>query len=385
MSNADLRGRFVWHELATTDTAGAGAFYPKVVSWKTQPWEKDASYTLLMGAKGPNGGVMALGTDGGAAPHWTPYIGTPDIAATVEAAKKLGATVLKDVSEVASAGKYAVLKDPQGATFALYTPAPGTPGSSGGPEVGDFSWHELATTDFEAALHFYQQLFGWDKGPVHEMGGGMKYQLFHHAGREVGGIFNGDSMGMSPSWMCYVRVDDVGKAANAAKAAGGRVLNGPMEVPGGDWVAQVMDPQGATFAVHERKAAAAAAKPAAKPAAVAKPATKPANSLPDVKPAAAAKPAAPAPAKPAAAAPAAKPAAAAAKPAARKAPAKKAAAKKAAKKRPGKKAAGKKKAAKRPAAKKAKKSAAKKAAKKSKSKSARRPAGKKARKHRKHR
>ena len=46
-------------------------------------------------------------------------------------------------------------------------------------------------------------------------------------------------------WLSYVRVNDVDEAANAAKAAGGRVVNGPMEVPGGDWIAQIIDPQGA--------------------------------------------------------------------------------------------------------------------------------------------
>jgi predicted enzyme related to lactoylglutathione lyase len=227
MSNADLRGKFVWHELATTDTAAAAAFYPKVTTWKTQAWEKDASYTMLMGSKGPAGGVMALGAEGGANPYWITYVGSPDIAATVEAAKKLGATVVKDVTDVPTGGKFAILKDPQGATFAVYMPAPGTPSDSSAPEVGEFSWHELATTDSEAAMRFYQQLFGWDKGRVHDMGGGMSYQLFNHGGREVGGIFKGDA-GMPTAWTCYVRVDDASKAANAAKSAGGRVLNGPM-------------------------------------------------------------------------------------------------------------------------------------------------------------
>ena len=46
MSNADIRGRFVWHELMTTDAKAAGAFYPKVTAWKTQAWDKDPSYTL---------------------------------------------------------------------------------------------------------------------------------------------------------------------------------------------------------------------------------------------------------------------------------------------------------------------------------------------------
>ena len=37
MSNAEVLGRFVWHELLTNDTAGAAAFYPKVLPWRTAP------------------------------------------------------------------------------------------------------------------------------------------------------------------------------------------------------------------------------------------------------------------------------------------------------------------------------------------------------------
>jgi predicted enzyme related to lactoylglutathione lyase len=50
-----------------------------------------------------------------------------------------------------------------------------------------------------------------------------------------------------------VRVADVNEAKETIEARGGRVVNGPMEVPGGDWVAQGLDPQGGIFAVHESK------------------------------------------------------------------------------------------------------------------------------------
>ncbi|MEJ2547342.1 MAG: VOC family protein, partial [Gemmatimonadota bacterium] len=52
------------------------------------------------------------------------------------------------------------------------------------------------------------------------------------------------------AWIFYVRVDDIEAAVERVKAAGGQVLNGPMEVPGGDRVAQCQDPQGAVFALH---------------------------------------------------------------------------------------------------------------------------------------
>jgi len=395
MSNADPRGKFVWHELLTADTAGAGAFYPKVVSWKSQPWDKDPSYTLWMTKAGPIGGVANLEDGNG---RWLAYVGVEDVHATVAQAKSMGAKVIKDVTDMPETGTYAVLTDPQGGEFAVFKSH--NPGGNGGaPGVGEFSWHELATSDPEAAVSFYSKLFGWGIGPKHDMGPEFgTYHLMLHGGEQFVGIFK--SPNVPTGWMCYVRVDDAGKAANAAKGAGGRVINGPMEVPGGDWIAQVLDPAGVMFAVHERKSAAAtqpdaaAAKPAAKPKAPkpAKPAAAPAAEPAAAKPAEAAKPAAkPAEAsKPAAAAPkpaAAKPAAApkaeaapakpaaapaASKPAAKKAAAKKSPAKAAAKKAPAKKAA--KKAPARKAAKKVAKKAAKKVAKKAAPKKAKKKA-----------
>ena len=251
MSSAESRGQFVWHELMTTDVAGAGAFYPRVAGWKTQPWEKNDSYTLWVGNAGPTGGVMSLPAEAPRVSYWMPYIAAPDLAGTIELARRLGGTVCTDVTEIPNGGAYAVMQDPQGATFALYSSAVSQDAGDG--EESDFSWHELATGDFQAALQFYRQLFGWDKGPTHDMGELGYYQIFMRDGKNIGGIYNMPPGVTTPHWLSYVRVNDVDQAANAAKAAGGRIVNGPMEVPGGDWIAQIVDPQGAAFAVHQLK------------------------------------------------------------------------------------------------------------------------------------
>ena len=323
MSNADIRGRFVWHELLTTDTGAAAAFYPKVLPWRTQP-SSMPGYTLWMAGDAQVGGLMALPADAaGTPPHWLIYIGTPNVDATAEHAQRLGARVVKPPADIPNVGRFAVLADPQGATFALYTPGP-TGGGTPAPGAGVFSWHELATTDVAAALRFYGELFGWSKGPGHDMGPMGIYQIFERFGAQVGGICNVQGPATPPSWLSYVQVADSSRAVGAAKAAGGRLLHGPMEVPGGSWIALFMDPQGGAFAVHELPRAAAA-KPAAPP----KPAPAPA----------AAKPAAPAPA----------PQPAANKPAANKPVKKKAAKKKPAKKKPAKKKSAKKVARRKPA------------------------------------
>jgi len=301
MSNAEVLGRFVWHELLTTDTAAAAAFYPKVLPWRTAP-SSMPGYTIWMAGQTQIGGLMALPAEAGATPpHWLVYVGTPNVDATCSQAQGLGARIVKAPADIPNVGRFAVLTDPQGATFALFTPGAGPPPGAP-PAQGGFSWHELATTDVAAALRFYGQLFGWTKGPGHDMGAMGVYQIFQHGGDQVGGIVNVQAPSTPPSWLSYVNVAEASRAVAAAKAGGGRLLHGPMEVPGGSWIAMMMDPQGGAFAVQEAPRAAsqkpaAAPKPvaAAKPPAAPKPATAPAT------------PAAvkPAPAKPAAAAPAA--------------------------------------------------------------------------------
>jgi predicted enzyme related to lactoylglutathione lyase len=266
MADKTVRGRFVWHELMTSDPKAAAAFYKEVVGWVPQPYEKDPSYTVFTNGGRPRAGSMLLPEQAkamGAAPHWLTHIGTPDVDVTARQTIELGGKVLKPAADIHDVGRFAVLQDPQGAVFAVFTPKPGPAGDTK-PGLGDFSWHELVTTDWKSAWNFYQKLFGWEKTESMEMGPGNTYQMFGWKGNTLGGMFNKPAeMPFPPHWLPYTLVPDSKKVAEIAPRFGGKVLNGPMEVPGGDWITQAMDPQGVLFAVHSKKAAAAAA-PAAK-------------------------------------------------------------------------------------------------------------------------
>jgi predicted enzyme related to lactoylglutathione lyase len=334
MADDTVRGRFVWHDLLTPNSAGAHEFYGKAVGWRTQAWEQDGTYLMFAGPSGPIGGTVETRAT---APQWLPYISTADVDATVEAATRLGAQVQTPATALPNGGRFAALIDPQGAPFGIHAssaePAPET-----APQPGEFSWHELSTSVAPSiAFGFYAALFDWDEITQHDMGAMGPYLVFGRNGKQLGGMFDKGSAGKPGSayWLGYVSVTDLDATVAQAKAARGSLLHGPMDVPGGDRIAQLMDPHGAFFALHMAAGATKApAQPAAKPPKAAKPA----------------------PPKPAAAKPAAKlapPKPATKKPAAKKPSAKKAAARKPApKKRPAKKAAAKKKPAPRKAAKK---------------------------------
>jgi uncharacterized protein len=256
MADANVRGRFVWHELMTPDTAKAESFYTKVIGWGTQAWtEGPEPYTMWTAAGSPVGGLMALPAPG-APVAWIAYIGVPDVDSAAKQAQSLGGRIEKQPTDIPVVGRFAVIADPQGAFFCLFTPArdqPGRPDEA--PRVGEFSWHELMTSDWQGAWRFYDAMFGWEKRGEHDMGPMGTYLLFGHAGREIGGMFNIPAGNPAPpNWLHYIQVDSADDAAARARANGGTVINGPMDVPGGDRIAQCVDPQGAMFAVHSRKA-----------------------------------------------------------------------------------------------------------------------------------
>ena len=299
MSSSLVLGQFLWHELLTSDPEGGAGFYSKVLGWKSRPWDGDAGYTMLTSATGPVGGARVVGKDplaSTAGPNWLTYVGVPELAIALATAEGSGGRVLHPITSIPDGGRYAVIADPQGAVVGLYEPAGDMGGSSAAPAAGPVVWHELTAEDPEAALGFYKGLFGWDVIGQHPMGGEVgTYYLFGTGTTQLGGAYRRPKHlpASWPRWLVYLNVPSVTAAVAAVEAAEGQLLSGPHEVPGGSWVAQVVDSHGVPVALHGAKDAAPAVKPVAKteakPKALArpkpgqKPAAKPA-ARPAVKP-----------------------------------------------------------------------------------------------------
>jgi predicted enzyme related to lactoylglutathione lyase len=112
---------------------------------------------------------------------------------------------------------------------------------------GAFSWNELMTTDPEAAAKFYGALFGWK---FEQMDMGMPYRVVKTADTSVGGIMGmppGAPPSMPPYWGAYVTVPDADATARRCVELGGKVLNGPMDVPTVGRMVLLQDPQGAVL------------------------------------------------------------------------------------------------------------------------------------------
>jgi predicted enzyme related to lactoylglutathione lyase len=244
---------FVWYELMTTDLDTAQAFYADVVGWNTQDSGMPGMrYTRMLADSTPVAGAMTLPQevcDTGGRPGWMGYIGVPDADAAVEKLTQAGGKVHRPPADIPGIGRFAVVADPQGATFALFQPHGGAQEPASPMSPGHVGWHELYAGDGAEAFAFYSGQFGWSKGDAMDMGPMGVYQLFQAGGLPIGGMMTKPPAIPQPYWGFYFTVPEINAAVDRVKSGGGQVLNGPMEVPGGAWIIQGLDPQGAAFAL----------------------------------------------------------------------------------------------------------------------------------------
>lgn len=254
-----MASSFIWYELLTTDTAAAEAFYKAVVGWDSEPFPgADMNYTVFNAGKRGVAGAMLLPEEAkamGTPPCWMGYIHAKDVDAATASVKKAGGAVHREPSDIPGVGRFSVVADPQGAAFMLMTPSgpdeppapPATPGHVG--------WHELLAGEYKAAFDFYSKQFGWNKVQDFDMGGEMGIYLIFGTGGEqgVGGIMTKPPQVAAPAWQFYFNVPDIRAGAKRITDNGGKITVEPMEVPGGSWIVNAQDPQGAHFALLAAK------------------------------------------------------------------------------------------------------------------------------------
>ena len=245
---------FFWYELMTEDVEASLAFYEAVVGWTSSPFANPTMtdpYVVLNAGESGVAGMMKTPQEVsamGVHTAWRGYVHSEDTDATVERVRAAGGRVFREPGEIPQIGRFAVVSDPQGAVFLVMkpygpdqpTPAPMTPGRIG--------WRELYTSDLDAAVRFYGDELGWAKGDGMDMGEMGVYQLIASDGGDPDvGMMTRPSHIPASFWMFYFNVTGIDDAVRRVTDNGGRVLFGPADVPGGAWIIQCMDPQGATF------------------------------------------------------------------------------------------------------------------------------------------
>ena len=248
--SAPIVNSFFWYDVMTTDTAAATKFYTDVVGWRAQE-SGSPGYTALTVDGVGTAGLMAVPEDAakmGARPCWMGYILVDDVAAKCAEIKAAGGRVEKGPITIDGIITFAVAADPQGGGFLIAKPIPDKPvnwPAAGTP--GTVGWHELMAGDWEKVWPFYENLFGWKKGAALDMGPMGVYQIFNLGGPDIGAMMTKpkENPAPVPYWNYYINVASVTAAVDRINEGGGRVLMGPMEVPGGQHIVQALDPQGA--------------------------------------------------------------------------------------------------------------------------------------------
>jgi predicted enzyme related to lactoylglutathione lyase len=115
-------GCLTWNELQSRDPETASAFYAGLFGWETKPMEEDGKlvYVVLENAGSSNGGIMPMTEQhGDAPPYWLAYFTVPSCEDAMATVRELGGDALTGPPDI-GAGSIAVVRDPQGATFAVF-------------------------------------------------------------------------------------------------------------------------------------------------------------------------------------------------------------------------------------------------------------------------
>ena len=246
-------GKFCWYELMTPDVPAAQRFYASVVGWSMRDSGMEGmDYTLAYAGEDQVAGLMRLPADAeGMTPMWMGYIFTDRIEKTLDDVIENGGRIHRQPQEIPGIGRFAVVADPHGAIFSLFSTEDEGPAQPGMMEPARIGWHELMAGDLNEAWTFYSTVFGWTKDQAVDMSedGMGTYQTFAvRGGSAFGGMMtNPPGSPMPPLWGYYVVVEGLDAAAKRVLDGGGSILMGPMEVPGGAWILNCTDPQGAHF------------------------------------------------------------------------------------------------------------------------------------------
>jgi predicted enzyme related to lactoylglutathione lyase len=249
------RGNFIWYDVMTNDTKAAGDFYKEVVGWSAAefPMADGSNYTVFSQGQTMVGGLMKIPPEAsamGAKPCWSGYIAVDDVDADAKRIGEAGGKIMRPPTDIPNIGRFAVAADTGGAMFLIFKPSSSeTPAAHAPMAPGFVGWHELYADNLDREWDFYSKLFGWAKERSMDMGAMGVYQTFAINGVESGGMMKRTADMPGSFWNYYLGVDSVVAAAERAKQRGATVVNGPMEVPGGAWIVQALDPQGAFFSV----------------------------------------------------------------------------------------------------------------------------------------
>ncbi len=253
LSDEPLTGKFVWHDLVTTDLEADKRFYSGLFGWTYEQ------------RRGPNGNPYTLAKsgdrfvagmvvepqpkDGSVISRWLGYLSVPDVSLAVRQNATAGGSAVVERLDISDYVSVAAIIDPQGAVLGLAQSNIGDPDDSQAGKPGRVVWNELLANDSAAAAQFYKALAGY-KVDVQQRDGG-EYTLLIADGVKRAAILDNPMDGVEPLWLTYFGVQDVKAATAKVGGLGGRVLLAPAADIRDGMQALVVDPSGALLALQQ--------------------------------------------------------------------------------------------------------------------------------------
>ncbi|WP_431220773.1 VOC family protein [Leifsonia xyli] len=240
-------GTPIWVDLQSRDQPAAATYYRELFGWDVGPALAETGHFSLATERGV--AVAAVGPlpSADAPTTWTAYFAVDDLQAAADAARAAGGSVLLEPGEPVPGIRLAIVADPAGAVFGLWQRT-----DRNEPwlrdEPGAVDWLELVARDPASTFPFYESVLGVG---ISEMRvGDEPYGLFDVGETSVAGAYTSD--GSDPAhWLIYFNVSDLDAAVVRATDLGGTLRTEPLSAPGvGRW-AEIVDPQGAVFALLE--------------------------------------------------------------------------------------------------------------------------------------
>ena len=239
-----------WVDLMSSDTARSREFYGQLLGWTAEdPNPEFGGYFNFQKNGARIAGCMSSQPGEGPSDAWSVYLATDDAAKTLEVTVANGGQVVVPAMQVGDFGTMGMLIDPTGAAIGVWQPdqhkGSGILGEPGAP-----SWFELMTRDYDTAIGFYREVFGWETH-VESDTAEFRYTTMVHEGEWLAGVMDASAIlpeGVPPYWSVYFGVVDTDAAVAKVNELGGTVIAPAEDSPYGR-IATVADANGARFQI----------------------------------------------------------------------------------------------------------------------------------------
>ena len=249
-TNLQLTGKLIWFDLLTTDLAAAKQFYGPVFGWSFAdvPASKGRFSVVSVGNERIAGMYQRSGREKNTpTTHWLIFISVPNAGAALRYTKSHGGQLISGPTAVPDRGTHVVMRDPQGALFAVLKSDSGDP-IDDPAQPGEILWADLFVPKPVDAAGFYHGLVGWN-AEKRDSRAGAEHLVVSAGGFSRAGITILPPGATQPGWLPYVQVENVAATLKRVTSAGGKILVPPNPDVLGGRLAIIADPQGGAIGV----------------------------------------------------------------------------------------------------------------------------------------